>query len=80
MIGDDFIVESLQLLDNDAVQAAKNSMLVLMNLTQMIQTRDKKRIFEFTPDDSPAKARKCTVLGKAPTDTQLACYESPQHP
>jgi len=80
MIGDDFIVESLQLLDNDAVQAAKNSMLVLMNLTQMIQTRDKKRIFEFTPDDSPAKARKCSQLGKAPTDTQLACYESPQHP
>jgi len=80
MIGDDLIVESVQLLRDDEVQAAKISMLSLMNLTQKIQSRDKKRLVVWTDEISPAKARKCTVLGKSPTDTQLACYESPKHP
>ena len=79
-IGDDFIIESVQLLNEAQAQTAKVSMLSLMNLAQTIGKRDKKRSVEWTADSSvPWKARKCTALGRSPTDKTLPSYESPKH-
>jgi len=80
-IGDDFIIESVQLLREDQVQTTKSSMLKLMNLAQKIGNRDKRKIVDWTQDEdgSPWKARKCTALGRSPTEAPLPSYEAPKH-
>ena len=73
-IGDDFIIESVQLLNDAQAQTAKISMLSLMNLAQKVGNRDKKRSVEWTQDSSPWKARKCTALGRSPTEAELPLF------
>jgi len=79
--GDDFIIESVQLLQEDQVQTTKNSMLKLMHLAQKVGNRDKRKEVEWTqePEGSPWKARKCTALGRSPTEAELPSYEAPKH-
>ena len=74
--GDDFIIESVQLLQEDQVQTTKNSMLKLMHLAQKVGSRDKRKEVEWTheQDESPWKARKCTALGRSPTEAELPLF------
>ena len=69
---DSFVVESVQLLSSDEAAQAKQSLLKLMNMAIHIHSRDRKRTLEWSDGCSPiTTARKCTRVGRSPTDASL---------
>ena len=66
-----FVIESVQLLSSDEAAQAKQSLLTLLHLAIHIHSRDRKRMVEWTDGFSPIKARKCTRVGRSPTDAPL---------
>ena len=68
---DSFVVESLQLLPADQAAVAKQSLLKLLHLAMHIHARDRKRTVEWSDDFSPATTRKCSRVGRSPTDPPL---------
>ena len=67
-----FVVESVQLLSSDQADQAKHSLLKLLHMAIHIHSRDRKRTVEWTDGFSPiTKARKCTRVGRSPTDAPL---------
>ena len=69
---DSFVVESVQLLSSDEAAQAKQSLLKLLHLAIHIHSRDRKRTVEWTDGFSPiTTARKCTRVGRSPTDAPL---------
>ena len=75
-IDDNFVIESVQLLDDEDAKKAKISMLSIMNLAQKIAGRDKKHPVEWSKIESPSKFRKCSTLGRSPTDAAVPAYTS----
>ena len=65
------MVESIQLLSEEETKAAQASMLKLMDLVAHCGLRDTKRSVVWTEESSPATARKCSRLGRSPTDAPL---------
>ena len=68
---DSFVVESVQLLSSDEAAQAKQSLLKLLHLAMRIHGRDRKRAAEWTDCFSPVTARKCSRVGRSPTDALL---------
>ena len=68
---DAFVIESVQLLNEEQAKQAETSMRSLMDLVKHVGKRDRKRHVEWTQDESPATAQKCSRLGRAPTDAPL---------
>ena len=68
---DSFVVESLQLLPSDQAAVAKQSLLKLLHLAMHIHARDRKRTVEWSDAFSPATTRKCSRVGRSPTDAPL---------
>ena len=66
-----FVVESVQLLTSDQALQAKESLLKLLHMAMHIYSRDRKRTIEWTNNFSPMMARKCTRVGRSPTDAPL---------
>ena len=66
-----FVVESVQLLSSDDAAQAKHSLLKLLHMAIHIHSRDRKRTVEWTDGFSPKMARKCTHVGRSPTDAPL---------
>ena len=67
-----FVVESVQLLSSAEAAQAKQSLLKLLHLAIHIHSRDRKRTVEWTDGFSPiTTARKCTRVGRSPTDAPL---------
>ena len=66
-----FVVESVQLLSSQEAAQAKQSLLKLLHLAIHIHSRDRKRTVEWTDGFSPITARKCTRVGRSPTDAPL---------
>ena len=66
-----FVVESVQLLSSDEAAQAKQSLLKLLHMAIHIHSRDRKRTVEWTDGFSPITARKCTRVGRSPTDAPL---------
>ena len=67
-----FVVESVQLLSSDEADQAKHSLLKLLHMAIHIHSRDRKRTVEWTDGFSPITgARKCTRVGRSPTDAPL---------
>ena len=66
-----FVVESVQLLSSDEADQAKHSLLKLLHMAIHIHSRDRKRTVEWTDGFSPMMARKCTRVGRSPTDAPL---------
>ena len=66
-----FVVESVQLLSSEEAVQAKHSLLKLLHLAIHIHSRDRKRTIEWTDGYSPITARKCTRVGRYPTDAPL---------
>ena len=66
-----FVVESVQLLSSDEALQAKESLLKLLHMAMHIYSRDRKRTIEWTNNFSPMMARKCTRVGRSPTDAPL---------
>ena len=66
-----FVVESVELLSSDEAAQAKKSLLKLLHMAMHIHSRDRKRTIEWTNGFSPMTARKCTRVGRSPTDAPL---------
>ena len=66
-----FVVESVQLLSSDDAAQAKHSLLKLLHMAIHIHSRNRKRTVEWTDGFSPKMARKCTRVGRSPTDAPL---------
>ena len=64
-----FMVESVQLLQQDEVDKAK--VFILTALTAPLSSRKRSASSPLTHDESPAKAAKCRVLGRHPASTSL---------
>ena len=61
----------LQLLSSDEAAQVKQSLLKLLHMAIHIHSRDRKRTVEWTSGFSPITARKCTRVGRSPTDAPL---------
>jgi hypothetical protein len=68
-IDDTFVVETVQLLSSAEAEQAKESLLKLLNLAILMHSRDRKRSIDWA--DSSQVIRKCTRLGRSPTDAPL---------
>lgn len=68
---DVYVVELVQLLSPADAVIAKNALLKLLSLAIEINTSKLKRSAPWTAQDSPAKAKKCKVLGRCPTSEPL---------
>ena len=68
---DSFVVESVQLLSSDEADQAKQSLLKLLHLAMHIHGRDRKRAVAWTDGFSPVTARKCSRVGRSPSDAPL---------
>ena len=66
-----FVIESVQLLTEDEAKKTEASLRSIVNLAMHFGLRDRKRRLEWTNDVSPAEARKCSRLGRSPTDAPL---------
>ena len=65
------MVESVQLLREGEAVEAKVSLLKLLDLAVHIHCRDRKRTIEWTDGFSPVMARKCSRVGRFPSDGPL---------
>ena len=68
---DSFVIESVQFLNSDEAAEVKQSMLKLLHLAMHIHVRDRKRAVEWSDSFSPLTARKCSRVGRSPTDAPL---------
>ena len=67
-----YIVEHVQQVSAEDAAAAKVSLLKLLQVAVEINSQDSdKRKREWNEDESPAKARKCRVLGRCPTGDEV---------
>ena len=67
MLGDNFVVETVQLLEAESAAKAKESLKGVLNLAMHMHTRDKKRPVTWADDRSPLDAKKCRILGRSAT-------------
>jgi hypothetical protein len=68
---DSFVIESVQFLNSDEASQVKHSLLKLLHLAMHIHVRDRKRAVEWSDGFSPMTARKCSRVGRSPTDAPL---------
>ena len=71
MLGDSFVVETVQLLDIEAAAHARGSLKKLQFLAMHIHARDKKRQVAWAEEASPAHAKKRRILGRNGTDVAI---------
>jgi hypothetical protein len=71
MLGDSFVVETVQLLDEESALQAKKSLKQLQLLAMHVHVRDKKRQVAWTEENSPANAKRCRQLGRSGTDAAI---------
>ena len=69
-----FVVESVQLLSPEEAAQAKQSLQKVLNMAMHIYGRDRKRAVEWSEDLTPISSRKCTRLGRLPTDAPLPIW------
>ena len=68
---DSLVVESVQFLSSEEATQVKQSLLKLLHLAMHIHIRDRKRAVEWSDAFSPLQARKCSRVGRSPTDAPL---------
>ena len=68
---DSFVTESVQLLTPEEAAEVKQSLLKLLQLAMHIHVRDRKRARQWNDEFSPLIARKCSRIGRSPTDLPL---------
>ena len=69
---DSFVIESVQFLSPEEAAEVKQSLLKLLQLAMHIHVRDRKRAVEWNDAFSPLTARKCSRVGRSPTDLPLS--------
>ena len=68
---DSFVIESVQFLKSDEAAQVKQSLLKLLQLAIHIHIRDRKRAVQWNDAFSPLTSRKCSRVGRSPTDAPL---------
>ena len=68
---DSFVIESVQFLNSDEAAQVKQSLLKLLQLAIHIHIRDRKRAVQWNDAFSPLSSRKCSRVGRSPTDAPL---------
>ena len=70
-IDENFVVDQVQLLNEETAMQAKASFKKLIILTHRTNDPARKREVAWTEASSPASAKKCRVLGRSATDNPL---------
>lgn len=70
-LGDVFVVDHVQHLTPDEASDAKESLWQLLMLACRTSMKDLKRDAPWTEEASPAKAKRCRTLGRAPTEAAI---------
>ena len=68
---DSFVTESVQLLTPEEAADVKQSLLKMQQLAMHIHVRDRKHARHWDDEISPTCARKCSRIGRSPTDLPL---------
>ena len=68
---DAFVVDHVQHLTPDEASQAKESLWKTLLVACKASSKDLKRDAAWTEDQSPANAKRCKVLGRAPTDAAI---------
>ena len=71
-VDDAFILDQVQLIDEESALKAKASMKALLSLAMHLKSRDAKRAIIWTETSSPASAKKCRTLGRSATDAPIS--------
>ena len=73
----ELLVDNVQLLTTDDSDAFKPILIKMLYLSALAGQMSRKRENEWSPDENPAKASTCRVLGRSPTRPQLPDYSTP---
>ena len=68
---DAFVIESVQPLTEEQASQARTSLVKLLHFAMHMNARDRKRPVEWSESCSPTAARKCSKLGRSPTDEDM---------
>ena len=70
-VGDAFVVEHVQHLSEEEALQAKESLWNTLLLACMASSKDRKRNAPWSEKENPSSAKRCKVLGRAPTDAVI---------
>ena len=73
----ELLVDNVQLLTTDESDAFKPILIKMLYFAALAGQMSRKRENEWSPDESPAKASTCRVLGRSPTGPPLPDYSTP---
>ena len=73
----ELLVDNVQLLTTEESDAFKPILFKMLYFAALAGQISRKRENEWSPDESPAKASTCRVLGRSPTGPSLPDYSTP---
>ena len=73
----ELLVDNVQLLTTEESDAFKPILVKMLYFAALAGQISRKRENEWSPDESPAKASTCRVLGRSPTGASLPDYSTP---
>ena len=73
----ELLVDNVQLLTTQESDAFKPILFKMFYFAALAGQVSRKRENEWSPDESPAKASTCRVLGRSPTGPSLPDYSTP---
>ena len=73
----ELLVDNVQLLTTQESDAFKPILFKMFYFAALAGQVSRKRENEWSPDENPAKASTCRVLGRSPTGPPLPDYSSP---
>ena len=73
----ELVVDNVHLLTAEESDAFKPILFKMLYFAALAGQMSRKREIEWSPDESPAKASACRVLGRSPTGAPLPDYSTP---
>ena len=73
----ELVVDNVHLLTTQESDAFKPILFKMLYFAALAGQMSRKREIEWSPDESPAKASACRVLGRSPTGAPLPDYSTP---
>ena len=70
-------IDDVHLLTLEEAEALKPMLIKMLYFAALARQMSRKRKIEWSPDESPAKASTCRVLGRSPTGPPLPDYSTP---
>ena len=73
----ELLIDNVHLLTPQETDAIKPIFLTMLYFAALAGQMSRKREIEWSPDENPAKASTCRVLGRSPTGPSLPDYSTP---